>query len=205
MSWLIKPLPDNPDFKRTYVLDSNIWFFILVNSLDEPRPEEEKYRNFLYKFGKKCVKQGPIVKLPCFIFSEVLNRILRGIFYPKFKDKVNWSDPKYNYIEPNHRYKKVYKASSEYIDDYKKVISDFKAFEVFYDFQNDGIESILDKANLDDVVKTKLDFADYLLVKFAKNNDYVLVTDDSDFLVEDVEILTLNAKLISAAKARIKN
>lgn len=42
-----------------------------------------------------------------------------------------------------------------------------------------------------------LDFNDYIVYQIAKKNGFTIVTDDSDFYVEDVEILTLNQTLLN--------
>jgi len=200
MAYLISPLPTKPDLTRQYVLDANIWFFLLFRKHKNVRSAEDGYRNFIHSFGKHCVKQGPIIKLPCFIFSEVLNRALRGIYYRNFfeivKKEIRQGSKKYDGIDEKDYYKKLYKTSSQYLEDYKKIVSDIQSFSTFFEFQSDGIDRIINNQDMSDIPHQTLDFPDYMLLNFAKNNNYILLTDDGDFNVENVEILTLNEKLL---------
>lgn len=60
---------------------------------------------------------------------------------------------------------------------------------------NDGLGSDFKFEHILNDPPTGLDFNDFLYYNICKKNNYILVTDDKDFWVEDVKILTQSDSL----------
>jgi predicted nucleic acid-binding protein len=195
MAYFIKPLPIKPENDKIYILDTNVWFY-LINSSIKITPDEvqSRYIDFVYKLGKACLK-SPKIKLPSFIVSELLNRYLRYFSMKNFALRQNQIDLMNK--DPNDYYKKIYKKSEIYSTDYEIICENIKDFSTYYDFIDDEFSSILTKSTLHYINQGELDFIDYLIYKLAIKYKYTIITNDSDFYVEDVEILTLNSALLS--------
>lgn len=193
MSYNINSLPSKPDISKIYLLDTNIWFFLLTNFYKKTDKIQSEYEEFFHKLCK-AGKSIPKIKLPSFIFSETINRYLRSISMEMYALKKNEQElMKKNKTE---YYKNHYKKSSEYNLDYNLLCDNIKNYSMFYDLINDSFDTIFDKNSLQEAVVGELDFPDYLLYKIALTNNYTIVTHDSDFFVENVEIFTLNKSLL---------
>ena len=194
MAFNIKDIKQHSLKSGTYLFDTNIWIYILFK-IPSPGSYTEGYLTFFGDFRKSSEK--PKIAITSQIVSEILNRYFRDIGFPKFCLQKGIDDCKENY-------KKHYKTSPEYIVDYGKICSDIDAYSEILIPVNDGLGTDFTLSDILCPPETqKLDYADRYYYLIAKKKGYMIVTDDADFFVEDVPILTLNAKLIKKAKDSI--
>lgn len=179
---------------KKYFLDANVWIFMID---PPPTGEGEMYENFflkLKKFEKKIV-------FPLQLFSEVINRYLRICctdFYFSTHDSKN-KDEKNDQKFYKHKYRK----SEQFLEDFERIENNFTRLIKYYEIVSDHHIRETYFPSIDKLFaypKVDVDFSDYYYYLLAKNNNYVLVTHDSDFFLEDVEIVTLLWKMVRKAK-----
>lgn len=187
----------NPKAGVNYFFDSNFWFpyFHRVNN---PKSNEKPYFDFFEKVLKFPDSPKPKIVVTNSLISEVVNRSLRSVAMPKFA-KLNGDDPK---KLPQDYYKTVYRQSDQFCEDYEFYISNFKDFLGNILFAKDGSNQYKPKEILS-TNNLKLDFNDQLFYMVARKQGYSIVTNDSDFWVKEVEILTSNPTLIAKQNEHI--
>jgi predicted nucleic acid-binding protein len=144
---------------------------------------ESKYSSIF----AELLKQNTKIYINFIVISEVVNRAIR-IEYEKYLLTNNFDKNRYKYkdfrdsLDGQEVVKDVYQVIQ------KKVVSTFEVIGKI--FTKDEIISFL---NVD-----KLDFCDKAIEMLCKENNLVLVTNDSDFINSDLEILTANSKLLNS-------
>jgi hypothetical protein len=183
--------------EKTYLFDANVWLYIL-----DPPPNENK--DYCIFFDKLKENNRKIV-LPLFLFSEVINRFLYNRchkFNESYKRNRQRRELPIKNIPFNQFFKQKYRKSRDFQFDFAAIRNNFTTAVPFCEIISSNsieekhynrIEKLFDFPNMD------IDFSDYFYYLIAKHNNYVIVTHDSDFLLENVEIITLNSKLIDHA------
>ena len=177
--------------KRKYFFDANLWLKILKPPF-ELSQKDKKYLDFFEKF--KNSPNHPKIALTTLLLSEVINRYLRDVTYPKFCKKNAQEKPHQTY------YKQVYRRSPQFLTDYVSLCEDIKAYHNFYELISDGLGSEIKQKDILTSPPQSLDFNDNYYYKMALKHKFVIITDDEDFFVEDVEVLTFNNQLIEKGK-----
>lgn len=180
--------------KRRYFFDANLWLKILKPPFNL-LPRDKKYLDFFERF--KNNPNHPKIVVTSLVLSEVTNRYLRDVTYPIFckKNKVQAPDKSY--------YKEMYRPSQQFLTDYISLLEDFKAFQNYYELVEDGLGSDVRQKDILTSPPQSLDFNDNYFYQLAKKRQYIIVTDDKDFFVEDVEVLTYNNQLIDRARSAL--
>lgn len=171
-----------------YFFDTNIWLSVLSTQFTL-RGNTKPYLNFFEAVSKH--NKNTKVVLTSFLLSEIINRYLRDITMKKFAAKRGDANFHSSY------FKMVYRQDAQYAIDYELLCDDIKAFHNSLEFVPDEF-GIIFKAK--DILKSPpkgLDFNDHLTVKLCHEKKFVIVTDDSDFVVEDLPIITLNKDLLA--------
>jgi len=181
--------------KRKYFFDANLWLKILKPPFNLTA-KEEKYLNFFERFKNSPVH--PKIVITSLLLSEVINRYLRDVTYTKFIKKSGVSNPDKSY------YKEVYRPSEQFRTDYISLCEDIKAYQHYYELVSDGLGTDVKQKELLTSPPHSLDFNDHYYYRLALKHQYIIVTDDKDFFVPDVEVLTYNNQLIERAKAAIE-
>lgn len=160
-------------------------------------PRDKKYLTFFEKF--KGSAANPKIAVTSLVLSEVINRIMREVAMRKYiKDNVVAEKD----VVPGY-YKQVYRKTDHFKGQYALLCDDIKDYHNKYEFISDS---------LGDGIKTKdilsnpapgLDFNDGYYVLLAKHYGFPIVTDDGDFFVEDVQIMTYNNALYQKGKDAI--
>ncbi len=192
MPYFIRHIDNAGLQKKKYLFDANLWLKILRPPFNLSA-RDKKYLDFFEKF--KNHPQHPKIVLPALILSEVINRYMREVTFAKFcKNKgVNSPHPSY--------YKEVYRPSSEFQYDYISLMEDIKAYQNYYELIPDNFSIDIRQKDILTSPPINLDFNDLYYYKLALKNGYIIVTDDKDFFVEDVEILTYNSVLVDKYKS----
>ncbi len=181
--------------KKSYFFDANLWLKILKPPFALSQ-RDKKYLDFFEKFCNH--NNHPKIVVTTLVLSEVINRYLRDVTYPKFCTKQGHSEPDRSY------YKEVYRPSTQYLSDYVSLCEDIKTYEDFYTLFPDGLSTQIKQKDILTSPPQSLDFNDNYYYKMALKNNFTIITDDKDFFVQDVEILTCNNQLIERAKAEIE-
>lgn len=182
-----------PKSGNKYLLDTNIWYFILEG---KTKPYQKAYLDFFDFIKNFTGDTKPKVVLPVLVLSEIINRLLRDIRFREFK---NENPLKIAGIEDRKIYKEVYRIDEQFRIDYEMICYDIKSFHSILEFVDDDFsefkfKDILSKPPLG------LDFNDNIITKIAKKKGYSIITDDADFVVDNIPILTCNNRLIQKAQ-----
>jgi hypothetical protein len=177
-----------------YFFDANLWLKILKPAIN-PSPKDIKYLEFVERF--KNDSGQPKIIITAFLLSEVINRYLHDVSYKRFCDKQKQVSP------PKSYYKQVYRASSDYKNDYVNICDDIDAYSSIFTLVSDDLGGKIDLTHVLQNPILSLDFNDQYYYLLAKTNGFPIVTDDGDFFVEDVQILTYNSVLIDRAKSAV--
>lgn len=173
-----------------YFLDANIWLKILQPKLDSSHKDKE-YRKLFEKIteNSKCK-----IVLPALILSEVINRILREVHMGKFVSKIKKGNPTFS--PDKDFYKNVFRNSPEFKIAYSLVCDEIKNYHTTIDLLNDGLGVDFKFKHILKDLPSGLDFNDHYYYQLCKKNNFILITDDKDFWVENIEIVTMSPTLI---------
>lgn len=189
---------DSPKLKtKLYLFDANLWIKVLMPAFNQ-KPRDEKYRKFLKKFTEDDA--NPKIALTSLILSEVINRLMREVAMNKYIrekgiDKTTIS---------KGFYKETYRGTDHFKQQYELLCDDIKAYHNSYELVSDELGKTIMSRHIISSPPTGLDFNDYYYYQLAKKKGYAIITDDADFFVEDVEILTYNDTLYQKYKDQIK-
>lgn len=189
MPYLIEDLKEHvPDSSIKYLLDSNIWIKILAPK-NKPKNKDRQYLKFFEQIRKT---KGSNIILPAMVVSEVMNRLIRDIHMSKFIKRKQIIAP-----VPDGFYKDVFRPSIEFRTAYALIADDFRIYLNDLSLKNDEFGDVIKYKHVLSHLDFNLDFNDFYYYHLAKKNDYVIVTDDKDFWVKDVRIITLNNHLLN--------
>jgi hypothetical protein len=177
--------------KKDYFFDANLWLKILKPPFHLTN-KDKKYLDFFEKFSNSPHK--PVIAITALLLSEVMNRYLRDVTYSQFCKKSGQQNP------PKSYYKEVYRGSPQFQNDYISLCEDIKTFQKMYKLFPDGFGTDIRQKDILTSPPVSLDFNDHYYYKMALKNDFTIVTDDKDFFLADVEILTYNNQLLERAK-----
>ena len=99
---------------------------------------------------------------------------------------------------PTDFYKAVFRKSDEFKIAYTLLCDEIRDMHDTLHLVSDKLG---DKFKLKHILKdlpTHLDFNDHYYYQICKANNYILVTDDKDFWVEDVEVMTESETLFNS-------
>ena len=181
----------NIEENTEYFLDANIWLIILQPKISLSH-NEIKYIAFFEKIiaNTKCK-----IVLSSLVLSEVINRILRDVHMEKYIRKLEKEDP--NIIIEKGFYKNTFRNSDAFIEAYSLISQDIKNYHNSIKLIGDGFGSDFRYKNILDNLPKGLDFNDYYYYNLCKKYNYILVTDDKDFWVENIKVVTLSVTLIT--------
>jgi predicted nucleic acid-binding protein len=188
MAYLISDIKNtNPVENERYFFDANVWLAILYSFYNEPY--YHAYKIFFNKIINNKIAPSARIVMPSLLVSELINRIIRDIYFYEFCND--------NGITKNAlNFKTVYRKAPEYVSDFDEVCSGIRDYENKIDFVSDGVDGYKCEHLIKDIPH-HLDFNDFVYSKIAKREDLILVTNDADFKVENIRILTTHQALIS--------
>ena len=201
----------NPQDYPFYFFDCNVWIAQLQGSSE---PRLQKYINFFeavinlhsikdVNLAKK-IKNRPRIIVNTLLMSEIFNAYMRQVAMKAYytleftKDGPKSAYEIKNYVN-QHDYKKHYRLTGDFKDKLAKLKSDFIAYVDFIDFQDDGLNA-LDPVSLISSIGEDSDFNDYFYYYSFIEKGIPIVTDDNDFLFQDIIIITANEKLLKVLK-----
>ncbi|PZR24444.1 MAG: hypothetical protein DI539_00260 [Flavobacterium psychrophilum] len=171
-----------------YFLDANIWIFIL----SPPNKPPHRIKQYLSLFDEILQDDSIKIVVPTLLISEVINRILKMVHYPDFLRKNGTSKADIN----QEYYKDVFRPSQAYKDSYAVLTDDFIAYSSSIELVNDGLGTEIDYSDILENPPTDLDFNDNYYYNLALKRNYIVISDDKDFWVENIKIITQNNTLL---------
>ncbi len=180
--------------KKKYFLDANIWIKILKPPFNISA-KDQKYITFVESFKGHIL--NPKIVIPSLLLSEIINRYLRDVSFPIFCNKTGIKREPANF-------KQFYRTTPQYLSDYVSLCEDIKAYQNYFELIPDELTTTIKQKHILTNLPANIDFNDHYYYLLAKNNKFTIVTDDGDYFVEDVDIITQNNDLVSRAKALVK-
>lgn len=181
MRYNIDFIKKDTSIKGVFFFDSNIWIDIIAPSFSENK-HKEKYISF---FEKVCKNKSSKIAICSVLISEIINVYLKRIAL-KIYEQENNTTVHYN------EYKTKYRITQHFKDQYQIVCDEIDARSESFQYANDPIKN-LDLLTASE--NSKLDFNDFIYYKICQENDFIMVTHDTDFDMKDISILTLNDRL----------
>ena len=177
--------------QEKYFLDANVWLKILApkNKLSY------KDKGYLAFFEKLINNTKVRIVVPALVVSEVINRIIRDVHYKKHINAIKRQQP--DFVEPVRYYKNVFRNTQDYQKAYNLICDDIKSYNVSLDLVNDEFGTTFKFKHVMSNPPISLDFNDYYYYNLCKKKGYFLVTDDSDFWVEGVDVVTMSDTLLN--------
>lgn len=176
-----------------YFIDANVWLYAIQGD-SLLSNWQKRYSDFFYNIVDSALDPQPRLLMPTLLFSEILNAYLKQIAVPEFRHL--------NGIGQNmpFNYKKDYRPTQHYKDNYEKVCDDILSLKSSIIFLNDSrlmnqppdfIQSDVDPFDFND-------FFYYLICKeHQKKHPTAIVTNDGDFKINDISIITGNQELLA--------
>ncbi len=193
------PLPNiynlyhKPDVQSaSYFVDANVWIYSLQN-FDDLKPWEDRYYQFFFDIVDSPLDPRPQILMPTILLSEIINTYLRKFAIPEYRLA--------NSIPPavSTDFKKDYRPTQHYKDSFEKIMDDISGLHAAIKYVDDGY------INTRSILLNKsigiFDYNDYLYYSLCselnKSERVILLTNDSDFQITDLEIITANKTLLS--------
>lgn len=173
-----------PQEGKEYLLDANVWKFIL--SLPQNLSTQERaYLDFfdavINLSQNPLCKHKPFVYVNGLIISEVFNAHIRSC-WDAYKATTN-----------SQLTLKSYRGTQDYSKNLNNIKSDFKAYLPYLKIETDLIHS---PAQILFEIPTFSDYNDHYYYQLALSKGYVIVTHDGDFQYQNIEIFTMNKRLL---------
>ncbi|HAH62817.1 MAG TPA: twitching motility protein PilT [Treponema sp.] len=167
---------------RAVFFDANVLIYLFW-----PNPQQTWQQKYSLIYGRLLKQKNPLV-VNISVLSEVINRILR-IEYDNYCKK--------NTIQKEQFPFKSYRDTPDGIDA-QKLIYDIikeKVLSVFALSEKSITVEELKQMLLVD----SLDFGDKIITLQCKEKQYILLTNDNDFLQSDIDILSANSKIFTTS------
>lgn len=175
-----------------YFADTNIWIYALQgDGLLENW--QKRYNDFFYNIIESNLDPKPKVIMPTMLFSEILNTWLTKFAVNEYKT-LRGIDSKANFSM-----KRDYRPTQHYRDNYEKICDDILSMKDSLIFIDDSSVVSHPPKYISSAVDP-FDFNDYLYYQlcldFQRTSSLTILTNDSDFQIEDIPIITANRDLL---------
>ena len=163
--------------KDRLFLDTNIWLFIY----GPQRPNSWHVRTYSNVFGEILTAKSHIF-IDVLVVSEFINRYARMVH----AQDSNTNSMKFKDFRKSNHFKSV---ATDIANSTKRVIR--HCHRISSEFRNLRIEDLLDEYS-----KGEHDFNDQVIAEICKRENLSLITDDADFKVQGIKILSANYRLL---------
>ncbi len=168
---------------KTVFFDTNILIYLFW-----PTGDSDWGRNYTTLFAK-LLKQKNKMAADFIVISEFINRAMRIEF-------ENW------------KYTSDQAHSSSKFKEFRDSLDGQNTLSDIYQVVNAGILDKFDisgknytKANIEEfLIVDNLDFSDKAIATICKENGFILLTNDYDFAKTDLELLTLNSRILNSTR-----
>lgn len=208
MSFRIRRLNKLRITPRTYFLDANVWLYFLQGeylAVDKYGLNEysKRYHARYWTFVNGLLQvEGARIGVSALLVSEIVNAFIRKFAMRSNLSRLGWTDSKIFMANPKYDYRD--NPESNYDEMMRFVSGTLMNFceadkLVFCDL---GF-SVTDQATyiLQNFARmNRTDFNDYCFYEICAQKRWPLITDDEDMCFPDIEIYTLQDKLLRKAK-----
>jgi predicted nucleic acid-binding protein len=160
---------------RAVLFDANVVIYIYW-----PTSPQSTYEKKYSRLFGALLKQGNKLYITTVVLSEVINRVMR-IEYDRNNSAISFK-----------QYRNSPDGQSVLLDMYtildKKILTTFDVIDK--PFTNTEIKSLL--------TVDSLDFNDKIITEICKTNSCLLITNDADYKDADIDILSINNKLLNS-------
>ena len=187
-----------PEQGKKYLFDTNIWL-LKLRSPSQLKELEQSYVDFvdgiINLIDNPKAKNKPEIIICSLIISEIFNAFVK-IAFEDYKIKL-LNDNTNNLTEEqikNLSFKQDYRGSTDYVLSVRLFKDDFEGFIPYLTLIENN--SSVDPFSVLLALSTNLEFNDSFYYNLCKSNNYTFITNDGDFQVEGIEVLTKNRKLL---------
>ena len=177
-----------------YFVDTNVWIYAIQGD-GLLAPWQRHYSDFFYDIIESTLDPKPVILLPTLLFSEILNTYLRQIALDEYKT-IN-RIPKTTSLD----FKLEYRPTIHYKESYEKICDDIYGLRPYLNFIGDQSLLLTDPPLYLNPTVAPFDFNDYfyyqICKEFQKVNPVTILTNDGDFQITDIPIITSNRTLLS--------
>jgi hypothetical protein len=175
-----------------YFVDANVWIYSL-QSFGELENWKANYYTFFYDIIESNLDPQPKIIVPALLLSEIVNTFLRQIAIPEYKLSMGID------AKDKFDFKRGYRHTAHHKDSFERIMDDIGGLHSSLLFLDDsgivGKPSLLLNKSIGSI-----DYNDYLYYslckEFSKKDGVVILTNDGDFVVDDLPIITLNRNLL---------
>jgi len=173
-----------------YFVDANVWIYSL-QKFEDLKSWENKYYQFFFDIVDSILEPKPKILLPTILLSEIINTYLRKFAIPEYKLT--------NSITIDIDFKNDYRPTQHYKDSYEKMMDDIQGLHTSIKFLDDSQIAHNQSFLFSKSIGT-FDYNDYIYYSLCKelnkSERVIMLTNDGDFQVPDLEIITLNKTLL---------
>lgn len=191
---IVKLKESTPVKSCLYFLDAQIWVYATQSFNISNEHWQLRYVNFFQSIIDNDLAVKPKILLNSLLLSEIINTYMKQI---AFVDYCTCIGKPTNEVS----YKKEYRNDEHYKRSFKYINDEIKSYRSVIEFVDDKhIVNLFPEFLKSDILPFDLnDYYFYLTCKeYSKENELICITNDGDFLVNDIDILTYNKDLLSA-------
>ena len=159
---------------------------------------QERYIDYFYGIIESTLEPKPRILFPTMLFSEALNTWLKKIAMEEYKALKGIRDGDRFY------FKRDYRPTAHYRENYERICEDVSSFKSSLLFIDDSCVVVGDPPMYIKPI-FDFDFNDYFYYQicreFQKSNPVTILTNDGDFQISDIPIVTSNRPLLSIDSA----
>ena len=160
-------------------LDANIWLYIF--GPQEPKYQKRLWINIYSEVFKSVLNANSQIYIDVLILSEFINRYARLKYQVDSPVDVEFKD---------FRKTEAFRIIAQDIsNDVERMLKYCTRIEC-------GFGDLHIQSLLSDYAKGDSDFNDHVLAELCKHNGFILITNDSDFKIQGIPILTANRYML---------
>ncbi len=200
----------DPQNYSEYFIDANVWIAQLQSQNFVANLRFSPYLDFFEGIislnietnpkALKLIKVKPKIIVTSLLLSEIFNGYLRQVamkvYYSVEATKAGChTEEDINKYTRKFDFKKDYRPTSDFTTQLKKLKSDFKAYKDYIEFRDDRFNDI-GPITVIDSISNQSDFNDFYYYYSLEVDQVPIVTDDKDFIFQDIPIITANKTLL---------
>jgi len=163
---------------RSIFFDTNILIYLFW-------PTNKSFEKQYSKIFSELLKQKNNLFVDFIVISEIVNRTIRIEYVNYIREYgISKNDLKFKEFRDSETGKNILEDIFTIVN--AKILKSFNI--ATKEFTKNDIKNFLE-VNL-------LDFSDKGIESICKDNNYILLTNDSDFINSEIEVLTINKKLL---------
>jgi hypothetical protein len=187
--------------REMYFLDSNAWILYLMAEQYGDEILKNDWNLHYVEFVRAIVhinsfKKGfvfkPKIVVTSLLLSELINTYLR-LLLKEHIENLQTEEEKRSYTF------KKFRDTLTYKEQHRNLVTSFQEMSDFLYFIDDEFNA-LNPLELLNNLTDKYDFNDFYYFNLLKNKNITVVTDDSDFKFEGIEIVTYRSTLLKLMK-----